>query len=77
MRNKAFQEDLFSRPLNTLYSLIEEPVEFIEQLLTTIKAYDDLMAKLEVDIALVDKEQEKITQMLMWLWLNVTLITSI
>ncbi|MCK9179028.1 MAG: hypothetical protein M0P93_08500, partial [Candidatus Cloacimonetes bacterium] len=65
LRNKNFQEDFFSRPLNTLYSLIEEPVEFIEQLMTTIKAYDDLMAKLEVDIALVDKEKERIMQILL------------
>lgn len=64
LRNEAFQEDFFNRPLNTLYSLIEEPVEFIEQLMTTIKAYDDLMAKLEVDIALVDKEKERIMQIL-------------
>jgi len=65
LRNEAFKEDFFSRPLNTLYSLIEEPVEFIEQLMTTIKAYDDLMAKLEVDIALVDKEKERIMQILL------------
>ena len=65
LRNEAFQEDFFSRPLNTLYSLIEEPVEFIEQLMTTIKAYDDLMAKLEIDIALIDKEKERIMQILL------------
>lgn len=65
LRNEAFREDFFSRPLNTLYSLIEEPAEFIEQLMTTIKAYDDLMAKLEVDIALVDKEKERIMQLLL------------
>ncbi|MFA5528396.1 MAG: hypothetical protein WC996_07240, partial [Peptostreptococcales bacterium] len=65
LRNEAFQEDFFSRPLNTLYSLIEVPVEFIEQLMTTIKAYDDLMAKLEIDIALIDKEKERIMQILL------------
>lgn len=65
LRNKAFQEDFFSRPLNTLYSLIEEPNEFISQLMTTIKAYDDLMAKIEVDIALIDKERERIIQILL------------
>lgn len=64
LRNKAFQEDFFNRPLNTLYSLIEEPVEFIEQLITTIRAYDDLVAKLDVDIALVNKEKERIIQIL-------------
>lgn len=65
LRNTAFQEDFISRPLNTLYSLIDEPREFIEQLLTTIKAYDDLMAKLEIDIALVDKEKVRIIQILL------------
>ena len=65
LRNEAFQEDFFVRPLNTLYSLIEEPAEFIEQLMTTIKAYDDLMAKLEIDIALIDKEKERIMQLLL------------
>ncbi len=62
LRNKAFQDDFFNRPLNTLYSLIKDPIEFIEQLMTTIRAYDDLMAKLEVDISLVEKEKEKIIQ---------------
>ncbi|WP_312813258.1 hypothetical protein [Sedimentibacter sp.] len=65
LRNDAFQEDFFGKPLNTLHSLIETPIEFIEQLMTTIKAYDDLMAKLEVDIALVDKEKERILQILL------------
>ncbi len=64
LRNKHFQEDFYSKPLNTLYSLIGEAAEFIGQLTITIRAYDDLMAKLEVDIALVDKEKERITQIL-------------
>lgn len=65
LRNSAFQEDFFYRPINTLYSLLEEPSEFIEQLETTIKSYDDLIIKLEVDISFVDKEKERVTQLLL------------
>lgn len=64
-RNKAFKEDFFSRPLNTLFKLIHNPVEFIEQLRTTIRAYDDLMAKLEVDIAIIEKEKDRVVEMLL------------
>ena len=65
LRNEAFKDDFFRRPLNTLSTLIENPVEFIEQLGTTIKAYDDLMAKLEVDIAMIEKEKERVIEMLL------------
>ena len=64
LRNNAFHDDFFNKPLNTLSLLIKNPVEFIEQLMTTIRAYDDLVFKLEVDIALVDKEKERIIQIL-------------
>lgn len=64
-RNKAFKDDFFSKPLNTLFKLIYNPIEFIEQLLTTIRAYDDLMAKLEVDIAIIEKEKDRVVEMLL------------
>jgi len=65
LRSKSFQDDFFNRPLNTLLTLKNDPVEFIEQLSITLKAYDDLMAKLEVDIALVDKEKERVIEILL------------
>ena len=65
MRVKDFKDDFFSRPLNTLYSLIKAPDDFIEQLKTTIKAYDDLMAKLEVDIEFIEKEKFRVIEMLL------------
>ncbi|OLS03308.1 coiled-coil domain-containing protein [Tissierella creatinophila] len=65
IRNKAFKDDFFYKPLNTLFSLINDPNEFIEQLLTTIRAYDDLMAKLEVDIAFIEKEKDGVIEILL------------
>lgn len=65
IRNKAFKDDFFNKPLNTLFSLIKDPNEFIEQLMTTIRAYDDLMAKLEVDIAFIEKEKDRVIEMLL------------
>lgn len=65
LRIKMFQEDFIKRPLNTLYSLIKFPDDFLDQLRTTIKAYDDLMAKLEVDIAIVEREKQKIIEILL------------
>lgn len=64
-RNDAFTEDFFRRPLDTLSKLVYDPDEFIEQLLTTIKAYDDLIDKLEVDIAIVGKEEERVIEILL------------
>ncbi len=64
-RNKAFNEEFFNKPLSTLFRLINNPVEFIEQLMTTIKAYDDLMDKLAVDIAIIEKEKERVIEILL------------
>lgn len=65
LRIEEFQDVFFHRPLSTLLSLLDKPSDFIEQLMITISAYEDLMAKLEVDIALVDKEKERINQILL------------
>lgn len=65
IRIKDFKDDFFKKPLKTLFSLIKLPDEFIEQLMTTIQAYDDLMAKLEVDIEFIEKEKDRIIEMLL------------
>lgn len=65
LRIEAFGEDFFKKPLENLAKLIENPSVMIEQLATTLKAYEDLMRKLEVDIAIIGKEQERILEMLL------------
>ena len=64
-RKPELQDDFFRKPLNTLSSLVKDPIDFVEQLLTTIRAYDDLMAKLDIDIAIVEKEKEKLIEILL------------
>ena len=65
LRIESFGEDFFKKPLENLAKLIENPSVMIEQLATTLKAYEDLMRKLEVDIAIIGKEQERILEMLL------------
>lgn len=65
LRKKAFEDAFFNKPLTTLFSLVDDPMEFINQLNTSIRAYDDLVKKLEVDIALIDEEKKRILEILL------------
>ncbi len=60
----VFQDEFFKKPLSTL-SLIDDPNEVINQLNTTISAYDDLVTKLLIDIDMIEKERESVVEMLL------------
>lgn len=47
-----------------MLQLTEDAERVIRQLETTIASYENLMEKLQVDISLVEKEKEKITELL-------------
>ena len=64
-RKEIYQEEFFNKPIETMISLPNEPQGVLEQLTTILGSYEALLEKLEVDIALVDKEKQKIIEMLL------------
>lgn len=57
---EEFQNPYYKKPLEAMLSLVELPSELVRQIDTTIKAYEDLMKKIEVDLSLVEKERANI-----------------
>ncbi|MGN0158619.1 MAG: hypothetical protein ACI39W_05700 [Brotaphodocola sp.] len=64
VRKEVFQEAFYKKPLESMLELTDEADQVLKQLDTTLQSYDSLMEKLEVDISLVEKEKEKIVELL-------------
>lgn len=64
VRMEVFQEDFYRKPLEALLELTADPDQVIAQLAVTTQSYQSLMEKLEIDISLVEKEKEKIAELL-------------
>ncbi|MDO4272900.1 MAG: hypothetical protein Q4D16_04450 [Eubacteriales bacterium] len=64
VRIDVFQEDFYKKPLEAMLELTNDADQVILQLNTTIQSYDSLMEKLEVDISMVEKEKNKIVEIL-------------
>lgn len=64
VRQEDFQEEFYRKPLESMISLVHDPSQVLLQLSTTLQSYDSLMAKLEVDISIVEKEKQKIVELL-------------
>lgn len=64
IRMESFGEDFYQKPLEAMLQLTEDAQQVIRQLDTTIASYDSLMEKLQVDIALVEKEKARIIELL-------------
>ncbi len=64
VRMEAFEEDFYKKPLEAMLELTDEAGQVLRQLSTTCQSYGNLMEKLEVDISLVEKEKEKIVELL-------------
>lgn len=62
-RMEDFQEGFYKKPLESLLALVHDPTQALLQLSTTLQSYDSLMAKLEVDIAMVEKERRGLVEM--------------
>ena len=60
-----FQDDYYRKPLEAMLRLVDTPKEVLRQIDTTIRAYDDLMKKIEVDLSLIEKERTNIIGELM------------
>lgn len=64
LRVELFQEDHYRKPLEAMLEVSNSPEQVLWQLDTTITSYDNLMEKLEIDISIVEKEKEKIIELL-------------
>ncbi len=64
VRMEAFQDEFYKKPLETMLLLTDNAGQVLRQLSTTLQSYDSLMEKLEVDISLVEKEKQKLVELL-------------
>ena len=64
VRMENFQDDFYRKPLEQMLELSDDAVRVLTQLKTTVQSYDSLMEKLEVDISVVEREKERITELL-------------
>lgn len=64
LRKEAYQENYYRKPLEAMLAVTEQAGLVLAQLDTTIQSYDSQMAKLAVDIAIVEKEKSKIEGLL-------------
>ena len=64
VRDEHFQEDYYKKPLEAMLELSDDAGQVRRQMETTIQSYDSLMEKLEVDISVVEKEKQKIAELL-------------
>lgn len=64
VRMDVFQEDFYKKPLESMLELVGDASLVLDQLDTTIKSYLTLMEKLEVDISLIEKEKNKIVELM-------------
>lgn len=64
LRREIYQEDYYRKPLEAILSLVDSAPLVLAQIDTTLQSYDSQMEKLAVDISLVEKEKERITELL-------------
>lgn len=64
IRKEQFQEVFYKKPLESMLELAGDATQVLRQLDTTLQSYDSLMEKLEVDISLVEKEKDRIVELL-------------
>ncbi len=64
LRQEAFAEDFYQKPLESVLQLAGDAQKAIWQLDTTLSSYQSLMEKLMVDISLVEKENARIVELI-------------
>lgn len=64
VRKEVYLEDYYRKPLEAMLSVTDQAELVLAQLSTTIQSYDSQMAKLAVDIGMVEKEKAKIEGLL-------------
>ena len=64
IRKTIYQEDYYRKPLEAMLSVVGKAELILAQLSTTIQSYDSQIAKLAVDISMVEKEKANIEGLL-------------
>lgn len=64
IRMEVFEEDFYRKPLEQMLELSDQADRVLMQLRTTIQSYDSLMEKLEIDISVVEREKERIVELM-------------
>lgn len=60
-----FQDEYYKKHLDSMLRLCDVPAEVLRQIALTISVFDNQMKKIEVDLALVEKERNNLTGELM------------
>ena len=64
LRKEAYEEEYYKKPLENMMSVIDSASLVLSQIATTVQAYDSQLAKLAIDIAMVDEEKNRIEGLL-------------
>lgn len=64
VRRESFSDDFYRKPIEAMLTLTEDAGQVERQLQTTLQSYDSLMQKIQVDIEMVEKEKERIVELL-------------
>lgn len=64
VRRESFAEDFYRKPIEAMITLADDAGQVIRQLQTTLQSYENLMEKIQVDINMVEKEKERIVELL-------------
>ena len=63
-RKNIFKDEFFQKPIEVLLSLTDNAVNFMKQLDILVSSYESMIEKLEVDVAIVEKERVRIVELL-------------
>ncbi len=63
-RKEAFADEYYQKPLENMIALTEDAARVLRQLDVTIQSYEDLIEKLEIDISVVEREKERIGELM-------------
>ena len=64
LRKDVYEEEYYKKPLENMLSVISSASLVLSQIHTTVQAYDSQLAKLAIDIAIVDEEKIRIEGLL-------------
>lgn len=64
IRMESFQDDFYRKPLEQMLELSADAERVLMQLRTTVQSFESLMEKLEVDISVVEREKERIAELM-------------
>lgn len=62
-RREIFAEDFYRKPIEAMLSLTDHAGQVLRQLVTTLQSYENLMEKIQVDIAIVEEEKSRIAEL--------------